>query len=606
MMASIFFIRGASLSRPWEVGRRRAGRNPGRAGRRRGRGRLVRIARNPGRVRSNWADGERMAELLTAAQMRAIEQAAIESGQVTGLELMERAGRGVVEAILEEWPGLATTSHRAVVLCGPGNNGGDGFVVARLLRDRGWEVEVFLYGDPDRLPPDAMVNYERWVREDPVGTADDLASRLRYPAFDADIPDMRLFVDAAFGTGLKRALPEVMRRIAFSLNDREEPERGKGWIVGIDVPSGLCADSGRVLGDDPDNVCFCDLTVTFCAARRGHFLAAGPEVCGSVRLAGIGLEVCDEGDVTHLVQPSPRMEKGCDHHKYRHGHTLILSGDVGKGGAARLAARGALRIGAGLVTVGCPPAALQENAARLDAIMLRSIYNSQTEGLRRARPAPQGGRDTAPPLGPGATLAGLLEDTRINALCLGPGLGQDRARALAPAALAAKRATVLDADALTAFADDPAELFSMLHDRCVLTPHGGEFARLFPDIAERLAEPATAGPAYSKVDATRDAAARAGCTVLFKGPDTVIASPGGRVAINSAHYDRAAPWLATAGSGDVLAGFIAGLLARGLHPMQAAETAAWLHVECARAFGPGLIAEDLPEMLPEVFRELGA
>jgi hydroxyethylthiazole kinase-like uncharacterized protein yjeF len=258
------------------------------------------------------------------------------------------------------------------------------------------------------------------------------------------------------------------------------------------------------------------------------------------------------------------------------------------------------------VTVGCPPAALQENAARLDAIMLRSIYNSQTEGLRRARPAPQGGRDTAPPLGPGATLAGLLEDTRINALCLGPGLGQDRARALAPAALAAKRATVLDADALTAFADDPAELFSMLHDRCVLTPHGGEFARLFPDIAERLAEPATAGPAYSKVDATRDAAARAGCTVLFKGPDTVIASPGGRAAINSAHYDRAAPWLATAGSGDVLAGFIAGLLARGLHPMQAAETAAWLHVECARAFGPGLIAEDLPEMLPKVFREFGA
>jgi hydroxyethylthiazole kinase-like uncharacterized protein yjeF len=351
--------------------------------------------------------------------------------------------------------------------------------------------------------------------------------------------------------------------------------------------------------------------------------------CGRLRIADIGLEAfARTGLATHHVLPhcggaglventielldvgwiesQALLSKSTGIHKYHHGHALILSGGVGKGGAARLAARGALRIGAGLVTVGCPPAALQENAARLDAIMLRSIYNSQTEGLRRARPAPQGGRDTAPPLGPGATLAGLLEDTRINALCLGPGLGQDRARALAPAALAAKRATVLDADALTAFADDPAELFSMLHDRCVLTPHGGEFARLFPDIAERLAEPATAGPAYSKVDATRDAAARAGCTVLFKGPDTVIASPGGRAAINSAHYDRAAPWLATAGSGDVLAGFIAGLLARGLHPMQAAETAAWLHVECARAFGPGLIAEDLPEMLPKVFREFGA
>jgi len=201
-------------------------------------------------------------------------------------------------------------------------------------------------------------------------------------------------------------------------------------------------------------------------------------------------------------------------------------------------------------------------------------------------------------------LATLLEDTRIAALCLGPGLGQDRARALVPVALAAGRAMVLDADALTAFADDPAALFARFHDRCVLTPHGGEFARLFPDLAARLAEPATTGPAFSKLDAARLAAARAGCVVLFKGPDTVIAHPGGRAAINAAHYDRAAPWLATAGSGDVLAGFIAGLLARGFGPMDAAETAAWLHVEAARAFGPGLIAEDLPEVLPGVLRRL--
>ena len=168
----------------------------------------------------------------------------------------------------------------------------------------------------------------------------------------------------------------------------------------------------------------------------------------------------------------------------------------------------------------------------------------------------------------------------------------------------APRALVLDADALTILAQNPG-LFAALHENCVLTPHAGEFARLFPDIAAKLAAPATKGPAYSKVDATRAAAARAGCTVLYKGPDTVIADPSGRCAINSAHYERAAPWLATAGSGDVLAGFIAGLLARGFAPMQAAETAAWLHVECARKFGPGLIAEDLPEQLPAVFRDLG-
>jgi ADP-dependent NAD(P)H-hydrate dehydratase / NAD(P)H-hydrate epimerase len=273
------------------------------------------------------------------------------------------------------------------------------------------------------------------------------------------------------------------------------------------------------------------------------------------------------------------LSKSSDGHKYGHGHALVLAGGPGRGGAARLAARGALRIGAGLVTLGCPPGALPENAARLDAIMLRPVAG------------PDG-------------LATLLEDTRIAALCLGPGLGRDRARALVPAALAAGRATVLDADALTAFADDPAALFARLHDRCVLTPHGGEFARLFPDLAARLAEPATTGPAFSKLDAARLAAARAGCTVLFKGPDTVIAHPGGRAAINAAHYDRAAPWLATAGSGDVLAGFIAGLLARGFGPMDAAETAAWLHVEAARAFGPGLIAEDLPEALPGVLRRL--
>jgi len=203
-------------------------------------------------------------------------------------------------------------------------------------------------------------------------------------------------------------------------------------------------------------------------------------------------------------------------------------------------------------------------------------------------------------------LAVVLEDARFNALCLGPGLGLERARAMVEVALTGvqPRATVLDADALTAFDAEPEVLFEMLHRNCVLTPHGGEFRRLFPDIAEKLSAPATAGPAYSKVDACREAAARAGCVVLFKGSDTVIADPDGRCCINSAHYERAAPWLATAGSGDVLAGFITGFMARGFAPFQAAETAAWLHVECACSFGPGLIAEDLPEEVPGVFRNL--
>lgn len=235
-----------------------------------------------------------------------------------------------------------------------------------------------------------------------------------------------------------------------------------------------------------------------------------------------------------------------------------------------------------MVTVGCPSEAMAEHAARLEAVMLRAVAD-------------------------GAALAGVLEDRRITALCLGPGMGLDaRAEGLVAVAVQAQGAVraVLDADALTLVARDPA-LFRALHAGCVLTPHAGEFARLFPDLAERLAASEAGGARFSKVEACRAAAARVGCVVLFKGPDTVIAAPDGRCAINAASYERAAPWLATAGSGDVLAGFITGFLARGATPFEAACTGAWLHVECALSFGPGLIAEDLPEELPKVFRALG-
>ncbi|WP_170468593.1 NAD(P)H-hydrate dehydratase [Ruegeria arenilitoris] len=515
-----------------------------------------------------------MTQLLTAAQMRAIEQAAIKSGEVTGMELMERAGRGVVKAIFEEWPELAKTSGRAVVLCGPGNNGGDGFVVARLLKEWGWEVEVFLYGDPEKLPPDARANYERWNAKNEVAVhklnpAPFVDDYLKFP------PEFDLLVDGLFGTGLTRPFQGVFTLLASE--DARRLMRSHGArVVAIDIPSGLCADSGRVLG----NTIAADLTVTFDDKKVGHMISDGPVNCGRVRTKPIGLQSNMSNDVARLVSKGffPWAKTPKDH-KYSHGHSLILSGGSGKTGAARLAARGALRIGAGLVTLGVPPASLLEVATQVTTIMLQRIED-------------------------GDALSETLEDERLNALCLGPGMGLERARNLVPAALRAGRSTVLDADALTAFADDPADLFDQLHETCVLTPHGGEFARLFPDVAEHLAAVPTNGPAYSKVDATREAAKRAGCVVLFKGADTVIAAPDGRCAINSAHYDRSAPWLATAGSGDVLAGFITGLLALGFGPMEAAETAAWLHVECARLFGPGLIAEDLPEQLPEVFRNL--
>ena len=521
-----------------------------------------------------------MAELLTAAQMRAVEQDAITSGAVSGLELMERAGRGVVDAVFDHWPELSASSFRAAVLCGPGNNGGDGFVIARLLRDWGWHVDLFLLGDPDRLPADAKTNCARWQALGPVHPLQ---------AFPADDTGYDLYVDAMFGTGLVRPVEGQARAVLSGLAASPHHQQR---LVCVDIPSGLCADSGRVLGawDMPAAA----LTVTFHTAKPGHLLAQGPGHCGPLSIADIGLPAdwrrsrgLSWGQVAQqVVRPDsfgpahlavPRF--AAPPNKYSHGHAVVLSGGMGRSGAARLAARGALRVGAGLVTVMAPGPAMMECACQLTAIMLRK-------------------GDSV------ADLGQLLIDKRLNALCLGPGLGLDRARDLVPAALAAGRALVLDADGLTAFADAPEQLFKQLHPACVLTPHAGEFARLFPDLAENLTGVADSGPAVSKLDATRAAAVRAGCTVLFKGADTVIASETGHAAIHSAAHGRDAPWLATAGSGDVLAGLITGLLARGLAPAEAAETATWLHVEAGRRFGPGLIAEDLPDQIPSILRDL--
>ena len=530
-----------------------------------------------------------MTELLTAAQMRAIEMAAIEAGEVTGLELMERAGRGVVEAVFEEWPELAATSHRAVVLCGPGNNGGDGFVVARLLKEWGWEVEVFLYGDPEKLPPDARVNYERW------GSLGETKSVAEFDAKDVVVGSIddaghTWIFDALFGTGLARVIQGDLAEKIGALRTMQLGERP--GIIAIDVPSGVCSDSGKTLGVSLP----AEMVATFHQAKQGHHLGQDGKT-GVLTVVDIGLKprwfnplkttrLLGHGEyafVDWVLCDKERTPKNAPaSHKFSHGHALVLTGNPGHTGAARLAARGALRIGVGLLTLGVPGAAQLEAAAQVTAIMLKRAGTEEE-------------------------VASVLADTRMNAVCLGPGLGVERARGLVEVVLGGvePRPTVLDADALTAFAGEPEALFRILHEECVLTPHGGEFARLFPDIAEQLNATPTKGPAYSKVDATRAAAKRAGCVVLFKGPDTVIAAPDGRCSINSAQYERAAPWLATAGSGDVLAGFITGLLARGFSAMQAAETGAWLHVECARAFGPGLIAEDLPEALPGVFRDLG-
>ncbi|WP_282602809.1 NAD(P)H-hydrate dehydratase [Paracoccus sp. PARArs4] len=482
-------------------------------------------------------------EILTSAQMRAIESDAMRSGDVSGDELMERAGRAVAGRIRLRWP----RPGRVTVLAGPGNNGGDGFVVARLLQMAGWQVRVMC----DAPKPSTALR--RWQA---IGAT---------LPFDPDALDPRdLLVDALFGTGLTRAPEGVFATLIRKVRDFPD-------IVAIDAPSGLCMDSGRVLGDHAPRAA---MTVAFHRPKPGHLLADGPAHCGALFVEDIGLAATGPSCGLLLRGRSARTshwlrkEGAGAAHKYGHGSALVIAGAAA--GAARLTARAALRVGAGLVTI-CPARdAMADHAGPPDALMRK-------------------------PLEDAADLRDLL-DGRVGAVALGPGAGIERAAALLPALLESNVPCVLDADALTALSREGAPA---PHPRCILTPHMGEFARLCPDLAERLKQAPERGPAFSKLDATQLAARRLNATVLLKGPDTVIAAPDGRVGV---HSDFALPWLATAGAGDALAGIVIGLAARGLDPFEAASLGAQLHADAARHFGPGMIADDIPEMLPHVIR----
>jgi NAD(P)H-hydrate epimerase len=379
------------------------------------------------------------------------------------------------------------------------------------------------------------------------------------------LDSLHLVIDALFGAGLKRPLDGIAAETVAAVNGSGTP------VLAVDVPSGLDGASGAAAG----TVIEATETVTFFRLKPGHVLYPGRRLCGTVRVADIGIParvLSEIGATTFLDGPRlwgaqlrwPRAEG----HKYARGHALVVSGTATATGACRLGARGALRAGAGLVTVASPLEAVSVNAAHLTAIMLQPF-----EG-------PEG-------------LAALLADTRKNAVLIGPGAGVGEATCrLVEAALRSTAAAVLDADALTSFCGALVRLRTAIADRAapvVLTPHDGEFDRLFGAVAG------------SRLERARHGAAESGAVVLLKGADTVIASPEGRAAINA----NAPPWLATAGAGDVLAGFIAGLLAQGVAAFEAAAAAAWMHGAAAAGFGPGLIAEDLPERLPAVLARLG-
>ncbi len=511
-----------------------------------------------------------MNELLTTSEAGEADRLAAQAG-VPFLELMERAGKAVADAATGMVWG---PDRRVAVLCGPGNNGGDGFVAARHLRDRGFDVRVFLLGEKSALKGDAAEMARRWPLPIRQATPDALQS-------------MHLVVDALFGAGLSRPLEGDAAELVTAVNASRLP------VLAVDVPSGLDGTSGEVRGVAVE----ARRTVTFFRKKPGHVLMPGRRLCGEIVVADIGIPESVLATLKPLLRENG-LPLWLDHfnwpqdagHKYDRGHAVVVSGPALQTGAARLAAYGALRIGAGLVTLIGNAPATAIIATHVTSIMVRSVAGAKA-------------------------ISEFLGDVRRNAVLIGPGasIGAETAKDVL-AILKSPASVVLDADALTSFSepeasgargdagmgfltrngDEPARpetLFAAIKGRqapVVMTPHEGEFKRLFGELAG------------SKVDRAREAAKLSGAFVVLKGADTVIAAPDGRAAINS----NAPPWLATAGSGDVLSGFVTGVLAQHMPPFEAAAAAVWLHGEAANAFGIGLIAEDLPNMLPQVLQRL--
>ena len=495
-----------------------------------------------------------MIELLTTSEMAQADRLAIEGG-ISGIDLMENAGRAVADTVA----GGLRAGGRVAIVAGPGNNGGDGFVAARILAERGCRVRLLLVGRADRLKGDAALAARRFSGPIEAATPEALSN--------ADA-----IVDALFGAGLDRPVEGQAHVMITAMN------AARSTICAVDLPSGINGTTGAMMGE----AVRASETVTFFRRKPGHLLLPGCLHCGTVSVADIGIPAetlrsirpqtfANEPALWTGVFPLPRVEG----HKYSRGHAVVLSGGLASTGAARMAARSALRAGAGLVTIASPREALAVNAASNLAVMVRPVDGA-------------------------GEFAEFLADSRRNAVVLGPGGGVGPAmRELVMAALAGERSAVLDADALTSFADAPQALVAAIRARegraTVLTPHEGEFRTLFKTVGAVF-------EAGSKLDRARRAAAHIGAIVLLKGADTVVAAPDGLAAIAG----NAPPWLATAGAGDVLAGIVASLLAQGMPGFEAAAAAVWLHGEAGTGAGPGMIAEDLPETLPQVYRTLFA
>jgi len=486
-------------------------------------------------------------ELLSTHQMKLAERAAC-VGKVTSFTLMQKAGKAVAEEIISRY-----SKQPVLVLCGIGNNGGDGFIVASTLKKKNWDVTLACAVDTHDLQGDASRAAETW--KDDIIAFEDL-----------ELPEDGLIIDAVFGTGVSRPITGQIYDTLISLRETDCK------VISIDVPSGMDADTGECQECTPQ----AEVTITFARKKPGHILLPGRAASGEVIVADIGIS--DEAISPigpFMLENSPSLswgeadfDKPVYAHKYHHGHAVILGGRV-MTGAANLAAMAALRMGAGLVTVVAPA----------DTSI---IHQMQSPSL------------LVEPIGELARFKEHIKDPRRNAVLVGCGSGTDNIGAIKKIVFDTVQATpqkicVLDADALSVFADDPRTLMSALGSHCILTPHEGEFARIFPDLKGSKPERAFA------------AAKRSGAVIVLKGADTVIASPDARLVINS----NGSPWLASAGTGDVLAGIIVGLAARGLlDPFDTACAAVWIHARASEIAGAGMISSDLSTHIPSVWGEL--
>lgn len=511
--------------------------------------------------------------LLTAAQMQAVDAAAAGQG-IDSFGLMRSAGEAVADAairLLQKRPGTV------LVLAGPGNNGGDGAIAATRLKQAGHDVTVARFlaqsATDSQLPDETALSdadraFAQWSGNTEVFGLSQSAPDQHLLAL---IEQADVIIDALFGAGLTRPLRGLMAEVVNLVNN------ARARVLAVDVPSGLDGNAHVAEG-----ACIrADATVTFFLYKPAHFLYPGRDLCGRKTLAQIGLTeaqldpdwpLCVLNDPDFFQKSLPTL--ATVGHKFDRGHVLVRSGPLQSTGAARLSAQAALDCGAGLVTLASSSEALPVNAAHLTAVMLRPCdHTSQWRAI--------------------------LQDQRINSVVVGPGNGVDEAtRGSTIAALEGGKRCVLDADALSCWPEavDRQRLFDALtavKENAVLTPHAGEFSRLFPELIDQA-------DTRSRLHLACAAARHSGAIVVFKGADTVVAAPDGRSAINA----NAPAWLATAGAGDVLSGLIASLMAQGMPAFEAACAAVWIHGQAAAQLGYPMSAEHLAAHLPKVLHAM--